>query len=306
MIAELWEPEPASFTVGSGGSAGQVPITMGFPYWMSDVMHGPKVPDGRRRRKTFLIAFIDDATRVIPHAAFAFSENTAAFLPVFKHALLRRGLAERLYVDNGANYRSHQLALVCAKLGIALIHARPYQPAGKGKIERWFRTLRAGWLRHLDLEAIDGIEALNRALAGWVEGEYHQSPHRGLDGQTPLDRWAATGAEVRYPDAAGLDLEELFLFEAKRRVMKDRTLSLHGQLYEADAILIGCTVTVRYDPAAPPSRALQVVHEGRPAGLATPLDAYANTAVKRGRIERGDSEPPRSRLSIRELNEEEE
>ena len=195
---------------------------------------------------------------------------------------------------------------MCAKLGIALIHARPYQPAGKGKIERWFRTLRAGWLRHLDLEAIDGIEALNRALAGWIEGEYHQSPHRGLDGQTPLDRWAATGAEVRYPDAAGLDLEDLFLFEAKRRVMKDRTLSLHGRLYEADAILIGQSVTVRYDPAAPPSRALQVVHEGRPAGLATPLDAYANTAVKRGRIERGDSEPPRSRLSIRELNEEEE
>ena len=298
----------------SGRAAAQGPVTdrRRFNYvragqlWMSDVMHGPKVPDGRRRRKTFLIAFIDDATRVIPHAAFAFAENTAAFLPVFKHALLRRGLAERLYVDNGANYRSRQLALVCAKLGIALIHARPYQPAGKGKIERWFRTLRAGWLRHLDLDAIDGIEALNRALAGWIEGEYHQSPHRGLDGQTPLDRWAATGAEVRYPDAAGLDLEELFLFETKRRVMKDRTLSLHGRLYEADAILIGCTVTVRYDPAAPPSRALQLVHEGRPAGLATPLDAYANTAVKRGRIERGDPEPPRSRLSIRQLKEEQE
>ena len=271
--------------------------------WMSDVMHGPKVPEGRRRRKAFLIAFIDDATRVIPHAAFAFAENTAAFLPVFKHALLRRGLPERLYVDNGANYRSRHLALVCAKLGIALIHARPYQPAGKGKIERWFRTLRAGWLRHLELGSIDAIEVLNRALAGWVEGEYHQSPHRGLDGQTPLDRWAATGAEVRYPDAAGLDLDELFLFEVKRRVLKDRTLSLHGRLYEADAALVGRTVTVRYDPDAPPARALQVVHEGRPAGLATPLDAYANAAVKRGGIERGAPEPPRSPLSIRRLKE---
>ena len=101
--------------------------------WMSDVMHGPKAGDGRRRRKTFLIAFLDDATRVIPFAAFAFSENTTAFLPVFKNALIRRGLPLRLYVDNGANYRSQQLALVCAKLGIALIHARPYQPAGKSK-----------------------------------------------------------------------------------------------------------------------------------------------------------------------------
>ena len=114
--------------------------------WMSDVMHGPKVSDGRKRRKTYLIAFIDDATRVIPFAAFAHSENTTTFLPVFKQAIARRGLPARLFVDNGANFRSQQLALVCAKLSIALIHARPYQPAGKGKIERWFRTLRAAWL----------------------------------------------------------------------------------------------------------------------------------------------------------------
>jgi transposase InsO family protein len=110
--------------------------------WMSDVMYGPTVfVADRTRRKTYLIAFLDDATRVIPYAAFALSENTQAFLPVFKQALMRRGLPLRLYVDNGANYRSHHLALVCAKLGIALIHARPYQPQGKGKLERWFRTL---------------------------------------------------------------------------------------------------------------------------------------------------------------------
>lgn len=101
--------------------------------WMSDVMHGPSVAlqGSRTRRKAYLIAFLDDATRVVPYCAFALSENTQAFLPVFKQALVRRGLPERLYVDNGANYRSQQLALVCAKLGIALIHARPYQPAGK-------------------------------------------------------------------------------------------------------------------------------------------------------------------------------
>ena len=276
--------------------------------WMSDVMHGPKAPDGRRRRKTYLIAFIDDATRVIPHAAFAFAENTAAVLPVFKHALLRRGLPQRLYVDNGANYRSHHLALVCAKLGIALIHGRPYQPAGRGKIERWFRTVRAGWLRHLDLAKLDTLEALNRLLWAWIEGEYHQAPHRGLGGQTPLDRWARTGTDVRYPDA-GMDLDDLFLFETKRRVMKDRTLSLHGRLYEADAVLVGQTVTVRYDPHAPPTRPLQLLHDGQPAGLATRLDAYANTAVKRERpswqVKPNDPppEPPPSPLAMRKLKE---
>ncbi len=100
--------------------------------WMSDVMHGPNVlVEGRTRRKTYLIAFIDDATRVVPYAAFALSENTATFLPVLQQAIGRRGLPQRLYVDNGANYRSGHLALVCAKLGIALIHARPYRPQGK-------------------------------------------------------------------------------------------------------------------------------------------------------------------------------
>ena len=223
--------------------------------WMSDVMHGPKVSDGRRRRKTFLMAFIDDATRVLPFAAFDFSESTTAFLPVLKSALTRRGLPLRLYVDNGANYRSHQLALVCAKLGIALIHARPWQPAGKGEIERFFRTLRAAWLERLDADATLSLEALNRSLWAWVEGEYHQSPHRGIDGRTPLEQWALAGENVRYP-GPDLDLDDLFLFEAKRRVMKDRTVSLHGRLYEVDAILVGQSITLRYDPQAPASRPL--------------------------------------------------
>lgn len=101
--------------------------------WMSDVMHGPSVTlaGSRTRRKAYLIAFLDDATRVVPYCAFALAESTQAFLPVFKQALMRRGIPQRLYVDNGANYRPQQLALVCAKLGIALIHARPYQPSGK-------------------------------------------------------------------------------------------------------------------------------------------------------------------------------
>ena len=116
---------------------------------------------------------------------------------------------------------------MCAKLGIALIHSRPYQPAGRGKIERFFRTLRAAWLRHLTPEATSSLDTLNRTLWAWVEGEYHLSPHRGLDGRTPLDQWELAGHNVRYPDPdPGLD--DLFLFEAKRRVMKDRTVSLHG------------------------------------------------------------------------------
>ena len=251
--------------------------------WMSDVMHGPSVAiPGRGRRKCYLIAFLDDATRVIPYCAFALSENTQAFLPIFKQALLRRGIPQRLYVDNGANYRSQHLALVCAKLGVALIHARPYQPQGKGKQERWFRTVRAQFVSRLTAADTDSLEMLNRRLWAWVEGEYHQSAHRGLEDQTPLDRWAISAEHVRLP-GPGLDLDALFLFETKRRVQRDRTVSLNGTLFEADAALIGHTVTLRFDPAAPPARGVEVWHDEKFVGRATPLDAYANCFVRRNR-----------------------
>ena len=278
--------------------------------WMGDVMHGPKIKIGRTRRKTYLIAFIDDATRVVPFAAFAFAfaENVQAFLPVFKNAIIRRGICQRLYVDNGSAYRSRQLSLVCASLGIALIHARPRQPAGKGKIERFFRTLRAGWLAHLDAETQNSLQTLNRSLWAWIEGEYHNRPHRGIERRTPLEQWALASASVRYPDAT-MDLDDLFLFKAERRVQKDRTVSLHGRLYEVDPLLQGATVTLRYDPEWPPGRPLKVVHNKKPAGQATRLDAYANTAVKRThntkQIEPGDPapEPPPSPLQLRKFKE---
>ena len=254
--------------------------------WMSDVMYGPSVAlPGRGRRRTYLIAFLDDATRVVPYCAFALSENTQAFLPVFKQALLRRGIPQRLYVDNGANFRSQHLALVCAKLGVALIHARPYQPQGKGKMERWFRTVRSQLISRLSAADTESLEALNRRLWAWVEAEYHQAPHRGLDEQTPLDRWAMSADQVRLPGPS-LDLEALFLFEARRRVQRDRTVSLNGIVFEVDAALVGEIVTLRFDPAAPPVRGVEVWHQERFIARATPLDAYANCFVRRHRPSR--------------------
>ncbi len=278
--------------------------------WMSDVMHGPSVLVGARtKRKTYLIAFIDDATRVIPYCAFALAENTRAFLPVLKQAVLRRGLVQRLYVDNGANYRSQHLALVCAKLGIALIHARPYRPQGKGKIERWFKTVRAQLLTRLSADDTRSLEALNRRLWAWVEGEYHHAPHRGLDRKTPLEQWALTGEAVRFPEP-GLDLDDLFLFEVQRKVQKDRTVSLNGVVYEVDAALVGEKVTLRFDPAAAPERPVQVCHQGKRIELAKPVQTYANCFVKRNRpswtlsTDAPAPEPPPSGLKWRELPDE--
>ena len=276
--------------------------------WMSDVMHGPSVAIGDRghRRKTYLIAFLDDATRVIPYAAFALAENTQAFLPIFKQALQRRGRPARLYVDNGSNYRSQHLALVCAKLGIALIHSRPHQPEGRGKQERWLRTVRAQFLTRITPADSESLDALNRRLWTWVDGEYHQTPHAGLQGRTPLDQWALSAERIRMLDIH-LDLDALFLFETKRRVQRDRTVSLNGTVFEVDAALVGETVTLRFDPAAPPARGVEVWHQDKFIARATPLDAYANCFVRRNRPSRTldpDSKPPSPRpsgLSLRNL-----
>jgi putative transposase len=249
--------------------------------WMSDVMHGPAVTVGGKKRKAYLIALIDDATRVIPYAAFALSENTAAFLPVLKQAVLRRGCCRRLFVDNGSAFRSHHLALVCAKLGITLIHARPYHAQAKGKIERWFRTVRMQLLPLLQPADLAGLDALNRRLWTWVEGEYHRAPHRGLGGATPLDRWAGLADEVRY---LGPDIDDLFLHEAKRKVAKDRTVSLHGIVYEVDATLVDEAVVLRYDPSRP-GRPVQVWLKGAHVQEAKVVDVHGNCFVKREKPE---------------------
>jgi len=270
-------------------------------------MHGPSVaiPGTRTRRKTYLIGFLDDATRVVPYCAFALSENTQAFLPVFKQALLRRGIPQRLLVDNGANYRSQQLALVCARLGVALIHARPYQPQSKGKQERFFRTVRSQLLASLSEADTASLDSLNRRLWGWVEAEYHHHPHRGLDGQTPLDRWAMSERPPRLPGPA-IDLDALFLFEAKRRVQRDRTVSLNGTLFEVDAALVGQTVTLRYDPSVPASRGIEVWHDADLVERARVVDAYANCFVRRNRPTQGiqadtPAQAPCSGLALRDL-----
>ncbi len=247
--------------------------------WMSDVMHGPSVldPADRRRHRSYLIALLDDATRIIPYAAFARSETVAAFLPVFERAIVRRGVPKRLFVDNGSAFRSRHLALVCAKLGVTLIHARPFQPQSKGKMERWFRTARTQLLPTLDDADTRDLDALNRRLRVWIEEEYHHAPHRGLGGVTPIDRWAATSAHIQLPTT---DVTDLFLFDEKRKVQQDRTVSLHGVAYEVDAALVGETVTLRYDPAGP-TRGVQVVCPGRQVTTVKPVDAYANCFVRR-------------------------
>ena len=240
--------------------------------WQSDVMHGPAVGAQGKNRKAYLIAFIDDMSRLICHAQFYLSENLDCYLDALRQALLTRGLPRKLYVDNGAAFRSFHLHQITASLGIALVHAKPYQPQGKGKIERFFRTVRSDFLPAVRTQTLTD---LNVALDGWLRDVYHNREHRST-GQTPLARYAAHCECVR---GAPKDLPDHFRQQARRRVAKDRTVALAGRLYEAPIALIGKQITVFYH-AQDPVR-IEARHEGKSYGMLTAVDLNVNCHVQR-------------------------
>ena len=247
--------------------------------WQGDVMYGPSLPtkDGTRR-KTYLIAILDDATRVIVHAEFYFEQHLRTLKDCLKQAMLKRGVPRRFYFDNGKIFRSRLLLALCARLGIHLLHTRPYQPQGRAKLERWFLTVRRGFLPRVDLDRCDGLDGLNRLLFAWTEGEYHQRPHRGLGGEKPLDRWLRLSDGIR-PVPLDVDLDGLFRDEVTRRVGKDGTLTMSGRRFEAGPSFIGRKVTVRFDPFD--LRAVVVIAASGESVTAYPVDLAGNRRVRR-------------------------
>ena len=242
--------------------------------WQSDVMHGPKVMVNQKQRKTYLIAFIDDHSRLIVFAGFYLSENLIAFMDAFEKALAKRGLPRKLYVDNGAAYRSHKLEFTCASLAIALIHARPYKPQGKGKIERFFKTVRSGFLPTADLAS---LELMNQSFAQWVETVYHQRKHSAT-GMTPFCRFSQNLACLRQ---APKNLKDHFRKAVYRTVAKDRTITLDGRLLEAPVLLIGKRVLLLYHEHDP--KMVEVFFNQTSYGLLVPVDLHVNCRVKRDR-----------------------
>lgn len=239
--------------------------------WQSDVMHGPYVLVDGKQRKTYLTAFIDDHSRLIPHAEFFLSERLDNFLDALRKALRMRGLPKKLYVDNGPAFRSGHLEHICASLGIALRHAKPYQPEGKGKIERWFRTIRMSFLPMAKASTLPG---LNEALGQWVT-TYHETPH-GTTGEAPIKRFTRQLECVR---PAPRDMEDHFRKEARRTVARDRTISLLGRLYEAPVDTVGKQVALLFHEHDP-SR-VEIFFGGKTYGFAQFLDVHVNCRVRR-------------------------
>jgi transposase InsO family protein len=244
--------------------------------WYGDVMHGPRVPVAGQVRKTYLVSLFDDASRLVAHSAFCLGETALDIEGVLKQALLRRGVPAKLVVDNGAAYRASTLQGICARLGIHLIFCRPYAPEGKGKLERWHRTVREQFLSELDERRIADLQDLNARLWAWLEQVYHRSEHSALAGLTPLARYQRDLPRIRSLGARAAQLDSLFHHRVKRLVRKDGTVSYLGQRFELAYELSGRKVSLVVDPHA--QRVVGVEDEaGQPLGQATPLDAIANS-----------------------------
>jgi transposase InsO family protein len=240
--------------------------------WQADTMFGPYVSAsaGGGKVQSKLIAFIDDASRVCCHGQFFIAENTDTLIAALRAALYKRGVPSSIYVDNGSIYSCKEITQICARIGCLLCHAPVRDGAAKGKVERFFRTVRGSFLpRALDLSSID---ALNRDFTRWVEDEYNAREHGSL-GLKPIDRFGLDLPRIRFlpPSEAN---DELFFVEQDRTVAADNTFSLKNVRYEAPRDLRSRKVQIRFDRKR--LGRVVVYFKGDRCGEARPVDFVAN------------------------------
>jgi transposase InsO family protein len=238
--------------------------------WQCDVLHGPMVQvDGSSTlKKAYLLAIIDDHSRFIVHAAFYPSETFETLKVALHEAVARRGIPQKFYVDNGSCYRSDDLERILVCLGIVLSHSCPYKPQGRGKIERWFKNVRDSFLPLLPMETISLIE-INERLADFVD-EYNNRVHSSID-STPYQRYCRDLSCIR---PAPERLMDYFRIHEYRRVKKDRTVQLHGRVFEVSAKLIDKTVDLLFHASEPCD--IEVKYQGASYGKAVPVNLIVN------------------------------
>ena len=245
--------------------------------WQGDTMFGPYVKTASGHKQSKLIAFIDDASRVICHGEFFFDETVDSLVKALKAAFYKRGIPEQLYVDNGSIYSSQEITLICARIGCILRHTPVRDGAAKGKIERFFRRVRQQFLsRQLDLSS---LECLNKQFTLWVEDEYNSVKHSTL-GLKPVDRFAFDLKRIKFLEPSNIQ-DELFFAEETRKVKKDNTFSFKNTRYETPVDLRDKVVTIRYDRTK--KDRIVIYYKNQRMGEAKELDLISNGLLRRGK-----------------------
>ncbi len=254
--------------------------------WQGDACHGPKLFDAAQGRdvRVKIFGLLDDKSRLVTYLRATFHERQEDFLRVLFEAVRRRGIPRSLLLDNHGSFRGADTRVTCAKLGIRLVYARPYDGASKGKIERFWRTLRAHVLERLDLGVVRTLDDLNLRLMAWVDGDYNVRPHAGIGGQTPLSVFEQDSTEVRYVGDHA-ELEGQFVAHIERVVRNDSTCTVGGRVLEVPQHLRGRRVSLYYEVLRPDSLWLE---DGGVRVAVREVDATANS--RRARVYK--VEPP--------------
>jgi len=214
--------------------------------WQADTCFFPYVPDGNgKRRRTYLIAIVDDHSRMIVGARLFFEDNAYNFQKLLKDAVATAGIPQKLYCDHGSSYENSQLNFICGSIGTVLLHTPVRDGASKGKVERAFGVLKSRWLNGLDVEQIHSIDEFNRELAEAVR-KHNLSVNSSTE-QTPMDRYVNTRGRIRIPESEDW-LNECFMNRERRKVRNDSTLSLQNTQLDAPMQFIRSTVEVRFLP----------------------------------------------------------
>lgn len=245
--------------------------------WQGDLSHGPFVPIDGKMKKTFLIAYIDDCSRIIPYAQFFSSEKFDGLRLVTKEALIRRGKPATIYADNGKIYRSETLQYACAQIGITVTHTAPYDPKSKGKIERFFKTVQTRFYPLLVTNPARSLEELNDRFWLWLEEEYHRRKHASLDGMTPHEVFHSQLDQVKFLEDISI-LDSIFLKREQRKVKGDGTITLNKQLYEVPPRFIGQSIDIRLN-----EQDVFVYEDGKEVAKLKPVCMTDNAHVKRNR-----------------------
>lgn len=251
--------------------------------WVVDFSPGPFLALHPKTVATHLCVIIDDHSRLLPYAQYGLSADTQALLRCLKEALRRRGLPRKLYTDNGGPFINHHLRIVCANLGIRLVHSKVGRPWSRGKVERMFRTLQQDFEMGLRLpgQAAGSLEELNGKLARWLQEVYHPRDHEGI-GESPQERFARALPLLR-PLDPHLDLDRLFYTRIDRVVRKDGTVRIDNDLYEVNLALRGLKVQLELDPWI--KNPVLVRYKGQDFGIARKVDRHLNSQTDGGGLQ---------------------
>lgn len=248
--------------------------------WDADTSHGPYLTINNKKIKTYLIALIDDASRLITSAKFYYEDNAINFQNTFKEGLKKYGIPKRIFLDNGKTYKNEQLSIICASCGMELIYTKPYSPQSKAKIERWFHTMKETWMRGINWIDIKNIDELNDMLNDFVN-EYNNKVHSSLTNNgvniSPKERWFKDQNQIRKIDNNQID--ENFLHTAYPTIRADSIAHIKKIEYEVPTKYIGKKVTVKYD-FQDRSKAW-IYDNGKKIEAIHIVDKIANSKIKR-------------------------